>query len=410
MPAFLFILYSFVLNGQNNPIDSLKEVLQTQKEDTNRVKTLIKLGSVLADSIEYDNALKYTNEARVLSAKLGFKRGQGQAYEAIAWIHQIRGDYPEAKSNYLSGITIYEELGSKSKVANLTNRVAASYYTEGDITEALKTSYDALKIYEELKEKSGIAYTYLLLGGFYYVDKNYSESLKNFQTGLKLYDELGDKFGVTYTRLQIRRIDVQQGNNTEALRKFVEVLKVFEKEKIEPWIAETHIYMGELFERLGDNNKINPQTNYSEALKNYIQNLSFYEKIRDNGAITTGYYYVGKINIKLGNLQAAKVYLEKALQLAREIGSKGDLRDTYQSFSVLDSSQGDYKQAYEHHKMYILYRDSVSNEETKKKLVRVSMQYEFDKKEALARAEREKKIYWQNVHGIYSTLQSEQFY
>jgi tetratricopeptide (TPR) repeat protein len=154
--------------------------LQTQKEDSNKVKTLIELGSVLTSSTEYDNAIKYTNQAQVLSAKLNFKAGQGQAYEAIAWIYQIRGDYSEAKSNYLSGITIYKELGSKSKVAYLISRLANSYYTEGDITEAIKTSYDALKIYEELKDKSGMAYTYLLLGGFYYVDKNYSETLKTF--------------------------------------------------------------------------------------------------------------------------------------------------------------------------------------------------------------------------------------
>ena len=42
--AFLLVVYSFVSNGQNNTIDSLKRVLQTQQEDTNRIKTLTALG------------------------------------------------------------------------------------------------------------------------------------------------------------------------------------------------------------------------------------------------------------------------------------------------------------------------------------------------------------------------------
>jgi tetratricopeptide (TPR) repeat protein len=146
-----------------------------------------------------------------------------------------------------------------------------------------------------------------------------------------------------------------------------------------------------LFEGLGDENKINPQNNYSEALKNYTQNLSFYEKIKDRGAITTSYNLVGNIHFKLGNFQIAKTYLEKALRIGKEIGSKGDLQEIYRNLSKLDSSQKNYQQALEHYKMHILYRDSISNEETKKQLVRASMQYEFDKKEAVAKAEQDKK-------------------
>jgi hypothetical protein len=44
MPAFLFLVYSFVSNGQSKTIDSLKKILQTQKEDTNKVNTLNELG------------------------------------------------------------------------------------------------------------------------------------------------------------------------------------------------------------------------------------------------------------------------------------------------------------------------------------------------------------------------------
>ena len=384
-----FLLYSFVSAGQSK-IDSLQKCLQSQQEDTNKVNTLIQLGYVLTDGTEYDHAIKYTNQARDLSGKLNFKAGQARAYEAVAWINQIRGDYSEAKSNYFRGIKVYKELGAKAKVAYLISRLANSYYTEGDYPEAIRTSYEALKIYEGLKDKPGTAYTYLLLGGLYYADKNYSASLKNFHSGLKLYEELTDTMGVAYSKLEIGKVDVQQGNFIEAHKKFEEALKVFERNKNETWIAETHISLGELFEGLGDKNKIDSKNNYSEALKNYIQNLSYYETINDRGALTTIYHLVGKIHFKLGNLHLAKTYLEKALQLGKEIGSKGDLQDIYKSLSRLDSLQKNYQRALEHYKMHILYRDSVSNEVTKRKLVQASMQYEFDKKEAIAKTEQQK--------------------
>src|SRR6185437_6185447 len=49
-----------------------------------------------------------------------------------------------------------------------------------------------------------------------------------------------------------------------------------------------------------------------------------------------------------------------------------------------------YKAAYQHYKLYIAYRDSLNNEETKKKTLQTSMQYEFDKKEIATKAQQEK--------------------
>jgi hypothetical protein len=49
-----------------------------------------------------------------------------------------------------------------------------------------------------------------------------------------------------------------------------------------------------------------------------------------------------------------------------------------------------YQAAFEHHKLYIIYRDSLNNEETKKKSLQASMQYEFDKKEIATKGEQDK--------------------
>jgi hypothetical protein len=57
----------------------------------------------------------------------------------------------------------------------------------------------------------------------------------------------------------------------------------------------------------------------------------------------------------------------------------------------LDSLQGDFKQAFGNYKMFITYRDSLVNKENAKKTMQIQMQYEFDKKEQLAKAEQEKK-------------------
>lgn len=49
---------------------------------------------------------------------------------------------------------------------------------------------------------------------------------------------------------------------------------------------------------------------------------------------------------------------------------------------------GNYKDAYENHKMYIIYRDSIANKENTEKIVQQKLQYEFDKNETQSRAEQ----------------------
>jgi hypothetical protein len=79
------------------------------------------------------------------------------------------------------------------------------------------------------------------------------------------------------------------------------------------------------------------------------------------------------------------------LSLAKEIGNMDDIKLSYMYFSSLDSLEGNFRSAYANYKLYVAYRDSVTNEENTKKMVEAQMQYEFDKKEQETKAEQEKK-------------------
>src|SRR5687768_11888763 len=85
-----FTIYSFAAYTQNNIIDSLKKVLKTQKEDTNKVNTLNEL---LQNQFQFfqdagtdvKHLMHYATEALYLSEKTNFKKGKGDAYFNIAW-------------------------------------------------------------------------------------------------------------------------------------------------------------------------------------------------------------------------------------------------------------------------------------------------------------------------------------
>jgi two-component system, NtrC family, sensor kinase len=83
--------------------------------------------------------------------------------------------------------------------------------------------------------------------------------------------------------------------------------------------------------------------------------------------------------------------LNKSLAIAKSMGDVNKLKGGYYNLSAIDSMRGNYKGAYENYKLYALYRDSLQKKETEKKELQAKMQYEFDKKQAIAKAEQAKK-------------------
>jgi len=125
-------------------------------------------------------------------------------------------------------------------------------------------------------------------------------------------------------------------------------------------------------------------------MKYQFASLEICEEIGNKSGVARSYVSIGGLYITLNDKSAARNYLSKALGLSKEIGAKSLIKNSYWSFSQLDSTEGNYKNAYDNYKLYIVYLDSLLNEENTKKTTQLEMQYEFDKKEAVAQAEQEK--------------------
>src|SRR6476660_9478075 len=101
---FVIILYSFASYPQTNlsdslKIDSLKKVLQIQKEDTNKVNTLNELSESTNGFFyvkDYHVSLQFANSALILSNKLNYIKGKGRSLQNIANVYSNNNKFVEA--------------------------------------------------------------------------------------------------------------------------------------------------------------------------------------------------------------------------------------------------------------------------------------------------------------------------
>jgi serine phosphatase RsbU (regulator of sigma subunit) len=382
---FLFSLHTL---AQNAEIDSLLKVLPSQKNDTNKVKTLNQLSVQHRIIGSFEKALEFAGQALELSKNVtvgktrGWPMGEGAALQYTGIVYANQGNYPEALKNFLASLQIREKIGDRRGVAISLNNMGNVYHIQGNYQEALKNQFAALKIREEIGDKNGIAGSLNNIGLIYDDQGNYSEALKNNLASLKIREDIGDKNGIAISLNNIGNIYSNQGNYSEALKNHLATLKIFEELGSKNGIATS-------LNNIGNVNLY--QSNYSEALKYFLASLKISEEIGDKKGTAMSLGNLGDAYTKIGKAAEGKNYILQSLVLSKETGAMNLIKDSYISLAKADSALGNYQSAFESYKLYIIYRDSLLNEENTKKTIQQQMQYEFDKKEALTQAEQDKK-------------------
>jgi two-component system NtrC family sensor kinase len=392
---FFFLIYLVTAYAQNNTIDSLQKILQTQKEDSNKVKTLYELSQEFQDINDYNAAIQYVNESLSLAQAIKYKMGEGNAYMSLGDIYKSQFNYAESRTNYYASIKIREEIGDK-RAGNGYIAIATTYSMEDNYPDAVSILFKALKIYEEAKDKNGMAVTYSGLGGVYNDFGNISEASKYFSLSLKLYEEIGNKTGMAYILINKSQGDLDMGNDSLALDNTLLALKTYKELNNKGGIASATFYIGKIYLKQGEvaysaGDYLTSKEKIILAEKKCLDALAFFEEIRNYWGRVNSYVTLGNIYLGLRNTQKAKYYLEKCLQLALQSKNKFETRDSYLGIARLDSMRGNYQEAFRNYKLFISYRDSIANQENSIKISNSKLQYESDKKEAIAKIQKEKK-------------------
>lgn len=377
----IFLFINLLGYAQNRAIDSLQILIKNDKEDSNKVNHLNAISSNYQLEGEFENGLIYGEKALQLAEKLNSKKGIAISRSNIGTIYLIEGDFQRALDNFNISLELYKELNIKKSIGSSYGSIGIIYTHIGNYPEALKNHYAALRVREEIMDKVGVARSKLNIGAINMLQGNYTYALKYFYSSLKINREIGEKSGIAHCYNNIGIIFNRQGNHTEAIKNYFAALDISREIKDKLNISVAILNVGTIYFEQG---------NYLEANKFFLESLKGYKEIGAKEGELDCFINLGTLYTTINRPREAISYFNMALNLHLKIGNKDASKDLYQGLTQLDSLQGDFKSAFQHHKLYIAYRDSLNNEETKKKIMQAGMQYEYDKKEILAKVQQEK--------------------
>jgi signal transduction histidine kinase/Tfp pilus assembly protein PilF len=360
-------------------------------------------GRDVSKSLEYatksiallQNALKYTKNEVV---KKDIYKRMATCYSNFTGNYKQIGNIPMAISYIEKSLKIDRQIGNKEGEGRELNNLAYMYNLQGDVQKALEYYFTSLKLREEMDDAKGAAVIRDNIGGIYLKQKNYPKALDQFEQSLKLSKQ--SKYGIAEARAynDIGYCYLQQGKTDSAIPYFNKALKLRQELQDLSGIAESLINVATVHKELANtkykDNRQKQDSLRKLALDEYYKSLSTYEQARDKSGSIFSLLNISSMiyRHKLGDLKTAKQLADTAFRRARELGYPNKIERAAYMLSLLYKEEGDYKNAYEMQVLHKQMSDSINNESNRKAIAEKTLQYEFEKKEALQNTAHEKEL------------------
>ncbi len=296
-----------------------------------RARVLASLTDALK-ATEPARAIAFGNEALGLFALHEDLVPHVKTLNEMAWAHMTLGQYEAAASHALAGQQLGERGGDHLGVARSLSNQGSMAQRRGDPERAVELFSRALRTQREIGDMREISNSLNNLGFVYSTDlADYGGALAYHLEALTIREGVADRWmialslnniGIVYSRL--RQYD-------RALEYFQRALVIRRELEVLPSVAATLSNIGDVHMDLGE---------FKEALGYQRQALAIREKVGDPLATSLSHRNIGMAQLALGRPDSALSELKLATRGAEEAGNQSLLVRNLIGLSAVDRSLG----------------------------------------------------------------------
>ncbi len=395
------------------------------KNDLQKSQALYLMGKTYFIHNIYIKALNYFNQSITLKNRY-FKAKQkdstflvnlASCYYNAANVYMQIGFLDSAISYNKRSLLINQLLNDEEWTAYSYFNLAKNYLQQGKYSNTGLYLDSSIILFKVRTDKKGLSYCWNSYGNLYRLQGNYPRALDYYLKSKAINEANKDLAGLATANNNIAIVHKFQGEYPDALSNFKSSMQIRRKLEDIPGLAESYNNIGSTFFQMSKKQK-----NYLDsALNYYAQCISYSKQINNVKLIATAYYNIGGIYLSKdeldssfiylnrakdivfssGNMQTyaqcltslgdlknkqhqynqAINYLDKARKVALQINDRELIRDLFFLRSEAYSSKKEYKKAFLQLIDYQKMADSLKNEENTKKITRLNIRYEFEKKQ-----------------------------
>lgn len=324
--------------------DTLLSESQKQKNRTLEAKILHTIGNdILFKDGKYQDGYKYINQALQKATQVKDSLEISLCYAHIAYYYNHLNKFPQALDYGLKALAIQEQRKAQ------TQTIAYTLYT-------ISTVYSGLKQY----------------------DKALDYAKKSMHLAIQSADN--KQMLVSYEGVAAKFCDLKNFDSAfYYLSKSHQLLNAPKVNKEN--IIRNYKMTGLIYTNAGK----------LEKAKEYLLKVLALDSNKTNNSALS-LYALGAISFENKNYIAAEKEFTGALQLFKKFKSNFYVYLIDTTLGFLNNKMGNHEKAIAFYKEGFLYKDSMYNDEGKKKIIETEMNYEFEKKELANKLKEEQKF------------------
>ena len=248
-----------------------------------------------------------------------------------------------------------------------------AYRLKGSLSKASENYFKSAKISEKLDFQVGLAAAYLALGDVYSLNNDHQNSRTYYYKAIGLYGKANDSINLASALLNLGDEYYNVDKLDSAVLFFNQSHSIFNA-------LNYRIGQGYCLGNLG---LVYASQNKSELAEQHLQEaIEILTEVGDFYPIAVYLTYMADIYWEKRELELALNYAHQSLTISEERGYKEQIRDANLKLAELYGALRQFESAFLYQSQYILYRDSVHNEQTTQKIANLRTEYEIAKKQS----------------------------
>jgi len=350
--TLLFFLISLTLKSQHeNNYDSLINIINTTKSDTNKIKSYINLGDYYeltnTDSAKFYYKKAFTYASNIIKTDKHIDKLKATALNFLGIQEFNQGNFDTSEFYLNKSLKILKNLKNNAIInkqlddANARNRDISLVYNnlgniyreKGSYAESQNYFFKSLKITEELlniykqsnnfekilEQKMSLSKCYNSIGTVHYFQNNFDKAIGYYEMARKIFEEL---------------ISLSIKNNNINLTKY--------KRGISACYNNIAMAISDKANLIRTNkNDSLANSLYKNAITYYFKSLKISEEIIDKKGISKCYNNLGITFIEIKNFTQANYYLNSSLKIKEEIGDKSGIASVWSNIALIKNSLAD---------------------------------------------------------------------
>ncbi len=277
------IIIAFLEKPENhysdNAIDIANRAYQIAEQNNyvlGKVRALLKLGNSYFRSSNYKKAMEYAQKSKEMSEDLDFDKELALSCSLIGTIYNELGDYDNSSQFFFKSLKIFEKLDDKEGISRSLGKIGMVFYYQKDYKKALEYYNNSLSIAKQINIPSLIKMQYNNIANVYSVFNKYDTAIVLFRKALAINIKIGDKLGEGTNIMNIGYIQMNKGNYEDAFLSFQQALDLASELNNSKCMAECYINFGYCYYTI---NRIDESIDYFKKALKEGQRNGFYNII-----------------------------------------------------------------------------------------------------------------------------------